>query len=200
MNRRAPATRPLRADAERNRKLIIDTAYETFADEGIDVSLAEIARRAEVGFATVQRRFPTKDALVTEVVRAQLTHIGDDTAASSAPDAWLAFTSPIRVCCEHQVNEPGLAGPLAQLLSAASEPSVREPIVDALAPLVARAIADGAVREDVTIEDVLLILKGNAGVIANSPGREAETSQRFVELALRGLRSESPRGEVGKAS
>ncbi len=200
MNRREPAERPLRADAERNRKLIINTAYQTFADEGIDVSLAEIARRAGVGFATVQRRFPTKDALVTEVVRAQLTHIDDDTAASSAPDAWLALTSPIQVCCEHQVNEPGLAGPLAQLLSAASKPSVREPIIDALAPLVARAIDDGAVREDVTIEDVLLILKGNAGVIANSPGREAEASQRFVELALRGLCSESPRGDVGKAS
>ena len=200
MNQAEPTTRPLRADAERNRRLIIDTAYETFGDEGIDVSLAEIARRAGVGFATVQRRFPTKDALVTEVVRSQLAHIGDDTAASSAPDAWTAFITPIRDCCEHQVKEPGLAGPLAQLLSATSKPSVREPIIDALEPLAARAIADGVVREDVTIEDVLLILKGNAGVITNSPGREAEASQRFVELALRGLTVESPLGETTKSN
>lgn len=192
MNQAEPAQRPLRADAERNRRLIADAAYQAFADEGLDVSMTEIARRAGVGFATVQRRFPTKDALVTEVVRAQVAHIGDAAARSAASDPWDAFTAPILDCCAHQVRDPGLAGSLAQLLSAASDPAVREPLLDAFEPLATRAIAEGAVRADTTIDDVLLILKGNAGVIANSPGHEAEASQRFVEVALRGLRSEGP--------
>lgn len=179
---------PLRADAERNRELILDAAYEAFADKGVNVSLAEIARRAGVGFATVQRRFPTKDALVTEVVRAQLAHIGQEPAQGSSLDAWQAFTAPILDCCEHQVKEPGLAGSIAQILSAASEPSVRQPILDALVPLMTRAQADGVLRDDVSVDDVLLILKANAGVVANSPGKEAEASRRFVELALRSLR------------
>ncbi|PSK87500.1 TetR family transcriptional regulator [Murinocardiopsis flavida] len=188
MNQSKPPSRPLRADAERNRKLILEAAYEAFGDEGVDVSLAEIARRAGVGFATVQRRFPTKDALVTEVVRTRLAHIGPDPAQASALDAWQELTAPIRDCCEYQVKDPGLAGSIAQILSAASEPSVCEPILDALDPLVVRAQADGALRDDVSVDDVLLILKANAGVIANSPGKEAEASRRFVELALRSLR------------
>lgn len=190
MNQAEPSQRPLRADAERNRRLITDAAYQAFADEGLDVSMTEIARRAGVGFATVQRRFPTKDALVTEVVRAQVSHIGEAAARPTTSDAWEAFTAPILDCCAHQVRDPGLAGSLAQLLSAASEPAVREPLLDAFEPLAARAVAEGAVRRDITIDDVLLILKGNAGVIANSPGHEAQASKRFVEVALRGLRSE----------
>ncbi|GAB3461088.1 hypothetical protein GCM10027570_46730 [Streptomonospora sediminis] len=178
----------LRADAERNRELILAAAYEAFADKGVNVSLAEIARRAGVGFATVQRRFPTKEALVTEVVRAQLAHIGQEPAQGRSLDSWQAFTAPILDCCEHQVKEPGLAGSIAQILSAASEPSVRQPILDALVPLMTRAQADGVLRDDVSVDDVLLILKANAGVIANSPGKAAEASRRFVELALRSLR------------
>ncbi|QVQ51282.1 TetR/AcrR family transcriptional regulator [Spiractinospora alimapuensis] len=191
-DRTEPSKPALRADAERNRRLIMDAAHEAFADEGLGVSLTEIARRAGVGFATLQRRFPTKDALVTEVVRAQLAHIREGTARSATSDPWTAFTTPILDCCAHQVKDPGLAGPLAHLLSAASEPMVREPLLDAFEPLAARAIAEGVVRKDLTIDDVLLILKGNAGVIANSPGEETEASQRFVEIALRGLRSETP--------
>jgi len=187
MNRTA-TPRPLRTDAERNRRLILEAASEAFADQGVDVSLAEIARRAGVGFATLQRRFPTKDALITEVVRNQLVHIGRDPARASGLDAWQAFAAPVLECCEHQAREPGLAGPIARMLAAASEPSVREPILEALAPLLTRAQAEGALREDVSVDDVLLILKANAGVVANSHGREEEASRRFVDLALRGLR------------
>lgn len=191
-NQREPAPTALRADAERNRRLVVHAAYQAFADEGLGVSLTEIARRAGVGFATVQRRFPTKDALVTEVVRVQLAHISEDTRKSDTADAWDAFTAPILDCCAHQVQDPGLAGSLAQLLSASSRPAVREPVLEALGPLTERALTEGVVRDDVSVDDVMLILKGNAGVIANSPGQEAEASQRFVEVALRGLRSPQP--------
>lgn len=189
MNPPEQSQQALRADAERNRRLLLETAYQAFGDEGLEVSLTEIARRAGVGFATLQRRFPTKDALVTEVVRGQLAHIGEATAQAGFEDAWKAFSSPILDCCAHQVREPGLAGALAQLLSATSTPAVREPLLEALGPLAERAIAEGAIRQDVTVDDVVLVLKANAGVIANSPGHEAEASQRFVEIALRGLRA-----------
>lgn len=165
---------------------MLEAACEAFADEGVDVSLAEIARRAGVGFATAHRRFPTKDALVTEVVRARIAHIGREQVEGVS--AWQALAAPIRECCEHQSREPGLAGPIAQLLAASSEPSVREPIVDTLVPLLERARAEGSLRDGVSVDDVLLILKANAGVVANSPGHEAQESRRFVELALHGLR------------
>ena len=65
----APAERPLRADAERNRQRIIDAARELFAERGLDVTLNDIARHAGVGVGTVYRRFPDKEAADRRAVR-----------------------------------------------------------------------------------------------------------------------------------
>src|SRR6266699_1349115 len=57
-------TRPLRRDAERNRQRILTAAAEVFNERGLEVSLDEIARHAEVGVGTVYRRFRTKEELI----------------------------------------------------------------------------------------------------------------------------------------
>ena len=64
-----PLTHALRADAQDNRDRILDAARAVFATEGLNVPMREIARRAGVGPATLYRRFPTKDALLVELVR-----------------------------------------------------------------------------------------------------------------------------------
>src|SRR3954465_10653266 len=61
-------TRPLRADAARNRARVLEVAYETFAEQGLSVPIDEIARRAGVGAGTVYRHFPTKEALFEAVI------------------------------------------------------------------------------------------------------------------------------------
>lgn len=61
-------SRPLRADAARNRARLLEVAYETFAAEGLAVPIDEIARRAGVGAGTVYRHFPTKEALFEAVI------------------------------------------------------------------------------------------------------------------------------------
>src|SRR6059058_3311569 len=79
-----------RADARRNRERVLQTAQQQFATEGLGVSLDEIARRAGVGPGTVNRHFPTKEALYLAVATAQLERLvaaaeglaaGDDPAA-----------------------------------------------------------------------------------------------------------------------
>src|SRR6478752_9838289 len=60
--------RALRADALRNRRQLLQVAYETFATEGLSVPIDEIARRAGVGAGTVYRHFPTKEALFEAVI------------------------------------------------------------------------------------------------------------------------------------
>src|SRR6476619_2545133 len=67
--------RALRADALRNRRQLLQVAYETFATEGLSVPIDEIARRAGVGAGTVYRHFPTKEALFRAVVEDRLEHI-----------------------------------------------------------------------------------------------------------------------------
>ena len=71
------ASRPLRRDAERNRDRIVTAARGAFAADGIDVSVEEIARRAEVGVATLYRRFATKEELIDAVLEDALGEICD---------------------------------------------------------------------------------------------------------------------------
>src|SRR3954451_22287764 len=62
------AAKPLRPAAERNRRRLLDAAATCFAEGGLDVSVAEIAKRAGVGHGTAFRRFPTKERLLCEIV------------------------------------------------------------------------------------------------------------------------------------
>jgi AcrR family transcriptional regulator len=64
-----PLAVPLRADAARNLRRILTAAAEAFAEQGGDVAMEEIARRAGVGVGTLYRRFPDREALVVAVVR-----------------------------------------------------------------------------------------------------------------------------------
>src|SRR3954463_11012360 len=60
----APAEKPLRKDAERNRIRILEAAGDLFAQRGLGITLDEIARHAGVGVGTVYRRFPDKELLI----------------------------------------------------------------------------------------------------------------------------------------
>ena len=183
------AERRLRADAAHNRQLILDAGRAAFASDGIDVSMAEIARRAGVGFATAQRRFPTKEHLLREIIAEELAGMQEAaTDPASAGDPWGVFTASIRTCAAHQALHPGLAGAIAESVSSATLTDPAGHIGSMFTSIAQHATNAGMLRPDVTVGDVLAILQGNAGVIAHSPGNEMPASARFVELALRGLR------------
>ena len=63
------AERPLRADARRNRERILASARAVFAESGAEAQIDDVARHAGVGVGTVYRHFPTKQALLAELVR-----------------------------------------------------------------------------------------------------------------------------------
>ena len=87
-------TRPLRADARRNRDRVLEAARTAFAAEGSDVPLDEIARRAGVGAGTVYRHFATKEALFEAVVFDRIGELVEEARAlSDDPDPGRAFSS-----------------------------------------------------------------------------------------------------------
>src|SRR5438132_13734134 len=102
-------TTALRQDAQRNRELILAAAREEFREQGLDVSLEEIARRAGVGIATLYRRFPTRDALIEAVFE---DHVASFVAlaeeALQNEDPWVGFSTFIEQLCERQASDFGL--------------------------------------------------------------------------------------------
>src|SRR3954462_3411266 len=83
----------LRADAERNRRRIVDAAAAVFGERGIDAPLEEVARRAGVGIATLYRRFPDRSALLRAVVLDALerTSVAAEEALDGAADGFTAL-------------------------------------------------------------------------------------------------------------
>ncbi len=64
----ASTSRPLRADAQRNRDAILRAARDVFEVEGIFASIDGIATAAGVGNATLYRNFPTRNDLLAAVI------------------------------------------------------------------------------------------------------------------------------------
>lgn len=182
-----PATaRAPRRDAVRNRALLIATAAHAFRTEGLEVGVDQIARRAQVGVATLYRHFPTKSALVLAVLTERLEELAgerDEIIASAPADRALErfLLAAMRRFDEHR----GLVDALARQPPA---PELRErlraQLVALLEPLVAHGRASGELRADVDAEDLRVVLR----MLAAATRSEARAPERYLRLLLRGLR------------
>jgi len=92
-----PPVRPMRADAQRNYRLLVSAAIAAFAEHGADdASLEEIARRAGVGIGTLYRHFPTRQALLEAVYRDQVQVLrarAEELLGSSSPGEALSTSA-----------------------------------------------------------------------------------------------------------
>ena len=188
----APPTRPLRRDAERNRKRILRAAGEVFAERGLGVTLDEIARHAGVGVGTVYRRYPDKHALIDALFEERLDALAAVAEESLAdPDAWRGLVSFLERAFELQAADRGLK----ELMC--GTPHGRDRVADArdrLKPLgdalVARAQASGQLRADAAGPDLPLIHLMIGAVLDASGSVRPELWRRFLALVLDGLRAE----------
>lgn len=183
--------RELRADARRNRERVLRTAQRLFATEGLGVSLDEIARRAGVGPGTVHRHFPTKEALylavATEMLQ-QLVTEADELAAGDDPAALFALLSRMMATgAENVAVKSALAAAEFDLRTAA--PDVAADLTRHVADLLDRAHAAGAVREDLTVDEVMALVAGAFAAIRHA-GAEAsrKRSAHIARVILDGLR------------
>jgi AcrR family transcriptional regulator len=188
----ASPPRSLRADAERNRALIVDAARRVVSRDGAEARMDAIAREAGVGVGTVYRRFPTKEALVASVLEefAAMTLDGIAHAAAAAPDPWTAFEGSLHALAANLAENRGLLDAL--------EPEVRRspPVLElrgrllaTLEPVLAGAQDAGVVRGDVAITDVLAL----ASLVTRMPAPVREEDprgwERFLAVVLDGLRA-----------
>jgi AcrR family transcriptional regulator len=185
--------RPLRSDAERNRRLVLEAAAQAFAEEGFDVGMAEIARRAGVGNATVFRRFPTKDALYEAIVDEKIAELCAAAAiATELPDPWDALVRYLEATAGLQARDRGFFQATEQHLLEHPELLRRHRVIlDLVEPLVLRAQEAGVVRDDVTTLDVLGLVKGAVACVPPSPGLRADGWRRPLAIVLDALRPEA---------
>lgn len=185
----APTTdRPLRADARRNRDAIVAAARALVAEHGAEAQIQDVAREAGVGVGTVYRHFPTKDALMGELI-AQCARenaaCGREALERDASDsfAWMVRTSCDRMAGDAAKRRVWNAA-TPEAFAWAQE--AKDEMHAACAAVIARAHDAGALRADFTVDDMPGLMCGLAAAIdAGPPGGW----QRLVEFALDGLRA-----------
>jgi AcrR family transcriptional regulator len=186
---RLPQT--LRSDAVDNRARILDAARAVFAAEGLNVPMREVARRAGVGPATLYRRFPTKEMLVTEAFADAMRAchaIVDEGLAD--PDPWHGFCLVIEKICDlHARNRGFTAAFMSAFPNAMDFAAGREYALSSIAELARRARDAGHLRPDFALDDVILILMANRGIRATAPAAQVAASRRFAALAIQALQA-----------
>jgi len=176
----------LRADAARNRARVLAAAEELFAEQGTHAQLLDIARRAGVGAGTVHRHFPTKEALVAEVIAARTTELLDQAATlpadHSPAQAFFAFWA---LAVEQAHRNTALCDAFTAQQLRIPE-TLRARFERTLADMLKAAQAAGAVRADLDANDVMALL--SASVLADQrrgPGGQPGRLAGIVADALR---------------
>jgi AcrR family transcriptional regulator len=189
--------KPLRADAQRNREALLAAAREVIdAGDFFDLRFDDFARLAGVGTGTLYRHFPTREALAEAVYHEEVATLSERArelrATMPAVDALAAF---LRGMVDHMDTYQGLARTLATLMATRSSAPAEggQALELAVAELVADAVRDGAVRDDVDAGAVMMALHGIGAAHDHRPGWRAE-ADGVITLLLDGLRL-PPRGD-----
>jgi AcrR family transcriptional regulator len=183
--------RRLRRDAAGNRERLVNAAARVFAEQGLDASVQQIAEAAGVGMGTLYRRFPTKDALIDALAEDLLHRVllaAEEAFEHEPPDrAFQTFLAAAgRLHASHR-------GYLQRLWTSPAAVELRGEFRRIIGQLLANAQQVGAIRAELTIEDVAVVLWSLRGVIDEAGAVSPDIWERHLELVIAGLRPSSPR-------
>ncbi|MEV0382131.1 helix-turn-helix domain-containing protein [Nonomuraea sp. NPDC050643] len=164
-------SRPLRADAQRNRDLLLAAAARVFAERGTEAPLDDVARRAGVGNATMYRHFPTRSDLLAAVYADEVAQLcaRADSLRSTEPPAE-ALHDWLRLFMDHITSKRDLA--LAVTDDSTLHADWHRSMLDTASGLLDEAKRAGAVRADLDVRDLLTLIKGISLAATDRPQAE----------------------------
>lgn len=171
----------VRRDAQARREVIIQAAADLFLERGFQVPLEDIATRAGVGRGTLYRNFADREALALAVFEKSFGPLEEVAARSD-----LTFRDAVLALVRTGASPRAIYARIAEDLAAST---TTEPFVAlgnrfsaALQPLLARGVAQGALRPDISIEQLSLAIRMLGGLLPTSKASKAADAQ--LEQAL----------------
>ncbi len=191
----------MRADAKKNYSHLLAVAHDVVAKHGVDASMRDIARRADVGLATLLRHFPTREALFEALLCTnldELTQKADELETSNSPAEalvswfreWMAFAQSYRgvvalMAAAHANPDSALYASCAAVHSASAR-------------LLLRAQAEGTARTDMNGDD-LFGLMAALGWLVDLPSF-APRADHLVHIVTSAILSDRSSGDIKKAT
>ena len=181
--------KPLRKDAERNRRRILDAARELFAQRGLGVTLNDIAHHAGVGVGTVYRRFPDKDVLIESLFEesmAQLAGLMEEALAD--PDPWHGLVWFLTQAAGKQSADAGFKDLVTDPSAGTARISrIRDRMTPMAEQLFERARLAGRLRDDIGAHDIPMLQLMVGSLIDAARDVDPELWRRYMALLVRGL-------------
>jgi AcrR family transcriptional regulator len=182
--------RPLRADARRNREAVLKAAKSVLAKCGQEAQMDDIARKAKVGVGTVYRHFPTKEALIAALMAERFEQIAAFVeAALDDPDPWHGFVESLWNGAQLGANDRAISALFGERVAMLAEVKASNARLNAAAAeLIRRAQEAGAMRPDVTVDDVPVFMCGVMQAM-HQFDRDPDAWRRHLQLVVDGLRA-----------
>ncbi|MFI6639435.1 TetR/AcrR family transcriptional regulator [Streptomyces sp. NPDC050504] len=197
----AAGGRPLRRDAELNRRRILRAGREVFAARGLRATLNDVAHHAGLGVGTVYRKYPDKQALAEAVFGEELDEIAAMAREARGPrgegDAFGALAEFLERALARAADNRGLRELMRQGAVEGIGPlRARQEIAAHCAHLVARAHAEGTLRAGVTEDDIAPIAAMIDAVLSLPGEQPSGTWRRYLAIVLDGLRAQPGQGPL----
>jgi AcrR family transcriptional regulator len=178
-----------RSDVRRNRERLMESARAAFTEQGTEVSLREVARRAGVGIGTLYRHFPTREALLEALLRDRFEDLREEASRLQRTLPPLeALSTWVRLFARGAAQVRGL--PESVLVSLQDEDSRLHSACEAMrsagAALLSAAQHDGTVRADVTATELYTLATGIAWAAAHVP-TDPDLRDRLLTITLRSI-------------
>lgn len=186
----APPLSGRRAQAARNDRRILESARAVFLANP-EAPIADVAKHAGVGISALYRRYPSKDELLRQLNRESLAEYIADVERALADERapWQTFADFMRrrVAAESHALTVRLAGTFEPSEDLYRESSRARDLTGKLFRRVRRA---GAVRPDLTADDLSFLFEQLTAVSVRDPRRTLRLRGRYLELMLAGIRAD----------
>ncbi|MCS5719364.1 TetR/AcrR family transcriptional regulator [Herbiconiux sp. CPCC 205763] len=183
-------TPQLRRDAALNRERILLAARESFAENGIDASLEQIAKSGGVAIGTLYRHFPQRIDLILAAFDDKFAlFMQTADLALTADDPWLGLSQFLETLCAMQADDRGFNDFVSMRFPANRETEVlHDRVCDVMARILTRAQDAGLVRPELTIGDLIAVTWANARIIEATTGIAPRAWRRQLLLMLDSFR------------
>jgi AcrR family transcriptional regulator len=179
----------LRADSARVRAQMLTAAREMLEAGDEELPMNAVAKAAGVGVGTMYRHFPSRQALLESLAaESYAALVAEAQQAAEQPDAGAGLAALLRAALTCQLTDPSLAGVLsAPTYECAETTALSRELGAAAMRLLDRARAAGAVRPDVTADDLRRLMCGVQHAV-RSGDHDDTTADRYLDIMIRGLK------------